>query len=846
VLLVEQAAVTIAPPNQTCIATLASSYNRPLGLMTMIPEPIRDRPIDGLLDEARISGVVTIRRELAPRNAVLLVDVGDLFDATSAVCSACQSWGGGCFPIVPVPSRDQGGTLTPFWLDFLCRSDPDWIDQRGLDHVPLPRPMRSNICDPGVAQPVLAIVAQQARHVSDWTPLDAWEMDPSNPWFVSYLGTLGALSGRPSDALLRAAGYRTDLRYEDVLNVHRSSIDKPGAKDLINRLHGIERMNPIQLSLLSLNRFPADIRSSVMPAKTLLADPDPVALQHRHRIVVVYEPGSVADLCLLWNLRASFGQPFDLPLGIPATEDIGEVLTQWQIATSQRGAYLPPVPSAITSLSVPLTSLEKLAGGRLSVVAAKDVLRPWRRPARLSTDVATFENGQARIVGWAPGDRELIGSQRPLARGGGIVAHLEVQPQRLPALPFLRAPFTWPFPEGYRHGGWEEAADDPNDVLAMRWPAAWQVLEWLAAGRGLKVRPSRAGRAAVALLRRLGGLDAVEPLLSPVLIAQMERLSERKGMSWFRERVRRLARATRSASERGDDAMRAIEEQLRIVRMGLDDDDSQELVYEQLRNPLTEGGGRRAWLEWADEKGLLIRGAQLECPTCGDKYWRALVEVVPPVLCRGCGVRIVRPFPPDRLQFRYRASEPLAQAVSFDALIHLVTMRWFWRFFHTGFGGASDLWAMYPGVELVGGDPERVMGEVDVLLLMADGSLVPGECKRNASGLNDDEIEKHETCRSLLDAPWSFIATGDRASRCHEPWRRINRRPPDVPRFVLTAEHLFDQAVVRALGADPFTWREETETEWAAREASFAGLIEQALARRGQVSELDRYLERQE
>lgn len=39
-------------------------------------------------------------------------------------------------------------------------------------------------------------------------------------------------------------------------------------------------------------------------------------------IVVVYEPGSVADFCLLWMLRAAHGFANRLPLGVPTTADV--------------------------------------------------------------------------------------------------------------------------------------------------------------------------------------------------------------------------------------------------------------------------------------------------------------------------------------------------------------------------------------------------------------------------------------------------------------------------------------------------------------------------------------------
>lgn len=49
----------------------------------------------------------------------------------------------------------------------------------------------------------------------------------------------------------------------------------------------------------------------------MLPDPFPVARAVGPSVVVVYEPESVEDLCLLWKLRWCFGLPYGAPLGLP-------------------------------------------------------------------------------------------------------------------------------------------------------------------------------------------------------------------------------------------------------------------------------------------------------------------------------------------------------------------------------------------------------------------------------------------------------------------------------------------------------------------------------------------------
>jgi hypothetical protein len=190
------------------------------------------------------------------------------------------------------------------------------------------------------------------------------------------------------------------------------------------------------------------------------------------------------------------------------------------------------------------------------------------------------------------------------------------------------------------------------------------------------------------------------------------------------------------------------------------------------------------------------------------------------MVCRSCGAVIGQPFDPSQLAFRYRASETLLTAVEFDVIPHVLALRWFWRLLEPSFDRGSDLYGGHPGVELLRADG-TVLAEIDVLLLMADGSLVPGEVKRNGVGLQSSDIKKLDIVCEALGSPWSFVGTPDWSVNCPQIWQDAIRGAPE-PRMVLTGEQLLSDPVFWMAGRDPFAWTSETDEEHVARAHGFA------------------------
>ena len=61
----------------------------------------------------------------------------------------------------------------------------------------------------------------------------------------------------------------------------------------------------------------------------------------------------------------------------------------------------------------------------------------------------------------------------------------------------------------------------------------------------------------------------------------------------------------------------------------------------------------------------------------------------------------------------------------------------------------------YPGVELMVDDAP--VAEVDVLLLLTSGALVPVEVKSTFAGMQDQDLVKLEQVATRLDSPFDIV-----------------------------------------------------------------------------------------
>ncbi len=377
---------------------------------------------------------------------------------------------------------------------------------------------------------------------------------------------------------------------------------------------------------------------------------------------------------------------------------------------------------------------------------------------------------------------------------------VSVTTRRIPPLKSLRP--EWVTHPGYWDWGYQLDDPGPNKLASARWPTGWTVLQAALNERGLRAEPSTPGRSAASLLRRMGSEQGLEMIQDSQILNWLHDLATARGMTWFRDRARDIARAAADPAE-GETALQAVERSLGEVVVRPDDEEQAIATADEVRRVL--GGSREAvsaWLRWAEATALIVRGVQIICPHCGAKPWLPVSDLAPPVRCRGCGQIIDHPYPDGELKFRYRAGEPLLRVVGQDVLSHLFALRFFLDLFRPSYDNPSYLYGGYPGVDIYDSDSDQCVGEADVLLILASGEVVPGECKRRGNGLTESELAKLEKLTERLESPWSFVATLDWGADCPDLWEKSVRALPASPRFALTGEQLLTWPVsgMAALG----------------------------------------------
>ena len=305
-----------------------------------------------------------------------------------------------------------------------------------------------------------------------------------------------------------------------------------------------------------------------------------------------------------------------------------------------------------------------------------------------------------------------------------------------------------------------------------------------------------------ALAKRIGRLDDSFLLSHPLIMRLLYQLSYRSGATMFRHRLGPLIAEVRAVSDLADRAQ-VLEDRLDELIATAADATTHSITVDSLPRELGTTAERRAWLSWAESSGVLVRGVEVVCPTCGHNQWRTLAEFAPPVVCRGWE-SIAQPFRHDVLPFRYWASETVLRVMDTDALGHLLTLRWLNQLFRRGFDRAETLIGGHPGVEVCD-RAGRILGEVDCLLLFSDGEIAVGEYKRNPTGLNQDEIDKLDRVADTLDAGSTSLATHALADSCPSFWQKCPDDGLDRPASCSPVTTCTGMPYGQSSGS-PFTW----------------------------------------
>ena len=765
-----------------------------------------------LLDSSRLDGAVAINRYLGPPLDAGLVDKQSLDDCVAAIEHCCQMWGAAASPLVPI-ARGSAGVDSP-WDELLSVCEIDHVCARGLlpDHQPT-EAFYSHLVRAGGpgSNPVLQVIAALGRKPGDFMRVRSCRVPADHPWFVAYAGTLGLLPAHPDAEILKAFNFISDLEFHTLVRTDYETLESDTSDDLLHRVQDHTVLLPTGFSLFGLVPSSSPVDMSLTEGNPVFPWQADIKRNVGPNIVVVYEPGSIDDLCLLWTLRSAHGLPRGFPLAVPITEDVPRVIDNWisgHAATlwQFRGPHV-----ALVSRSVDASVLEAIASqttSRVTPVKAQEILQPPSMPGRHSSDVATFADGLASVPSWGAADRELIRPGLPPLDSYTLKVRMRPQDMLLPPSRFLqRRTSSWS--SGPRGGAWEHATSKPMDIASVRWPSGWTILKGLAMDRGLRVEPSTPGRAAVAILRRLGSLSALTPLLDRAVIAELGRLSQREAMSWFKDRLKTMGKAVAADPDKVLALEKEIDE-LHLVRR--EGEDGELVTFGALKNRVFhDKKTAQLWLTWAENSGIVVRGVEVACDDCGSRSWRAIGEATPPLYCRGCGKVIEKPFPVDSLTFAYRASEPLVRLMEHDALVHLLALRFFTELFRPHSNRPSMLIGAHPGVNFYTQASGRLIGEADVVLVFSTGDFAIGECKTSGKGLTPSELTKLDKLGEELGAEFSFLATLARAADCPPLWRDSARALPEKPRFVLTGESLLKRDIIWPAGADPFAWPNDAD-----------------------------------
>lgn len=745
-----------------------------------------------LLVAEPLDGERLVNSQLRPRLGAVAVDQSDYAAAQDAVIELCGTWGGAGAPVIPVT---PGTEVDERWSRILNESNIDGIERTDLLTVDETRKY-TDLFGPAPAQLIRVLVDLERKPVVQTVR----GMSASDPWHLAYLAVLGDLSPHPHPQNTWN-DLRPDLAFQDVLSIR--GVDGEGSvAGLLGLLRDFTAVSAVELSRSKLSGgLQAGYNKGLAESSRFQWSDDQKAHQYGPNIVVLYEPGSVDDLALIWNLRARFVHPPRFPLAVPMSpsveSDLRSLLEQGAEHHFGFGRNL-----AITSFSIAETDLRALGDPlQFDVVNPWDLLRPIGGYCVTSTEVLQFAAGKATIPSFSPTDMQAIG-------GSYLGSHQGTWMKRKTVVVDDPIPSCRTMRRGVFHGdahyldGPISTGGEPGAYTTVRLPSGLEVLRALGIDRGLNLTESAPGKAGEQLIRAAG--TRLSMFAAPGAVAALSELTRGRNVSIVRKRLNQFL-ADPELDETSD------RYQLLFDRLdqALGVPEVEELGYmrfDRLRTLLRMSApAAQQWLKWAMSGGLVLRGVDAHCVQCGQKQWRPLSETVPALVCYGCGRTIENPHGYNHIEYRYRASEILLRAMSHDILPCVLSM----RYLSSVLGGKESVFGSYPGVEFRQPDSTKVDAEADVLVVLRNGALILGECKSNARGLKPEELEKLWASADRLGARATFAATLDRASNCGPEWRTVEA-PSGRPHFALTAEHLFDLDCMGPVhGEDLFEWKDD-------------------------------------
>jgi hypothetical protein len=657
-----------------------------------------------LLTEDLLTGTYSVERQLRPRITAAAVRSDSLFDARGVINDLCTRWAGGFSPLIPVDLGSAG--FDDRWSRILLGSNIDGIDGRGL----LPKDIERKFSDMH-ANATRWLLRQLAYLKYRPTVQTCRNLSTGDPWYLSYLATFGDVPVAPDFKENRWNDLREDLSFHDLVDIE--PIDsEPSIQDLAGRIGDFQRTSAVSLTRVRLPTSVIAGYNKGFPGTSRFNwGQSSASTQYGPNLLVIYECGSTEDLALLWNLRARFGHPPKLPLAIPFTEKTQDDVKAFEQMHGAQHFFGMGHNLALTSFSVAPHELRRLATGTMF-----DVVDPWDVVGEIygccvdSTEMAQFSEGQAQVPAFSPTEVETLG-QRYLGTAHATWLRLTalVADNRLPVSQTMRRT-RWQDP-GYLHGN-IVGVGELDKFVTLRQPAGLEVLRALALDYSLQARVSTPGKAAENLIRAAGA--DLSMFVYPGVTKLLEQLTRRGHASLVKRRLDQFLAGSDIIP--GDDKYETLASRLDAALGAPDSDEIGYLNFNGIKQTLGLTVKQTAvWIGWAVRRRLVLSGIQAKCEKCKHMQWRPLGDVIPELLCHGCGLVIETPFGSQKIDYQYRASEVLLRAVSHDVLPSILAIRHICSIFDRPDG---TIFGAYPGIELLERDSKTVDAEFDVAIIL--------------------------------------------------------------------------------------------------------------------------------
>lgn len=348
----------------------------------MTASPASLNVLRGLLDEGLLSGQLEVTTVLRPQRLARPVAADDIEGTIREIEWACQMWGGGAHPLLPVSDR----AMPEPYLSLVQREQIDYV--RGLQETEVRLPDGVDALG-GWEHPVILLLANEPR--DDWRSTEVVELKIDDPSRPIYVATLGTWPTAPESALLERYCILPDLAFGDVLPIRRVEA-RGSVDDLVARATSIDSLCPRTVANMFLAHGLQPDSSFMGTVDGALPIPSAVRRAAGPNIIVAISPGSVDDLTLLRNLRGAHGPGRALPIGLPVGEVTPDTLRKLQTPGIATPFGLSGGPCFLVSASVPVRELELVAieAPPVKAVAYGELLTVGPAPGRHRSHVSDW------------------------------------------------------------------------------------------------------------------------------------------------------------------------------------------------------------------------------------------------------------------------------------------------------------------------------------------------------------------------------------------------------------------------------------------------------------------------